>query len=813
MIGIAQDLRYAIRKLRKSPFFTVIATLTIALGIGATTTVFSVVNAVLLRPPPGIRSADQLVRIHRFAEDGSSFNSLSYPNYEDYRAGSGGLVQLEAAAFMPIVLNRPEDSRVLIGLAVSHGYLDMMGVRPELGRFFLPDEDQTPGTHLVALLSHHTWTRFFGGDTSIIGQTVTLSRHPFTIVGVTQEGFRGPNSMAAVGIWIPIHAAPAVNDQLAMASRADTWVDVFGRLAPGVERGQVSTALNVISANLRADFTEGNPDYGIDVQAYAPISRQAFGPALAFSGFLFVATGTLLLIACLNVGSMLLARATKRGKEMAMRLALGARRVRVIRQLLTESVVLFALGAVGGLLVTVYVTRLLATYQLPVEVPLILDFAPDVRVLVFSLFVALLAGLVFGLAPALHMSRSNLHTTLKEEHGTGAVGRSRLRNVFVITQVAGSVVLLIGAGLLTRGLARVNSVDIGFQPDGVHALDTELDAYGYDVTRASTFYQELLDRASRLPGVESAALIDYPPVVLGGSETMYVVPGRDVASDEEGPTTDIARVTPGYFETFRIPIQRGRCFSDFDREGATAVVIVNETFAHTNWPGQDPLGRRIQLGALDDVEVEIVGVARDAKYRSIMEESRPMVYVPYLQQPTASMVLLTRLGQGGSAVPQALHHTVRDIDIGVHADANVPYRDLMGIALLPGRAAALFFVIVGSVGLVLASLGLYGVLAYMVAQRSREIGIRIALGAEPSRVRGLVLHQAARLAGTGLLIGLFIAFVVMRVLRGLLYGVSPTDPVAFGTIAVLLMTVALAAGFIPALRATRTDPVRVLQAE
>ncbi len=813
MTGVILDLRYAVRKLRRSPSFTVIAALTIALGIGATTTVFSIVNAVLLRPPPGIRNARELMRIHRIAEDGSSFNALSYPNYEAYRAGAAGLVDLEAAALLPVVLHGTERSRVLFGLAVSPGFFGMMGVRPELGRFFLPEEDETPGTHLVAVLSHHTWANLFGGDPSIIGRTVTLNRLPFTVVGVTQEGFRGPNAMATVGVWVPVHAVPAVNDQIDMTSRANTWVDVFGRRSPGVTEEQVSSALNVVSATLRAEFSEGNPDYGIDVQRYAPISRRALGPALAFSGFLLVAAGALLLIACLNVGGMLLARATKRGREMAMRLALGARRRRVIQQLLTESVVLFVIGAAGGLLITVYATRVLAAYELPIEVPVILDFSPDGRILVFSLLVALLAGIVFGLAPALHLSRSSLHATLKAEHGTGATGRTRLRNAFVVTQVAGSVVLLIGAGLFARGLARVNSIDIGFQPDGVHALDTELDAYGYDVSRAVEFYRRLLDRTSALPEVTSAALVSPPPVTLGGRETVYTIPGRGLLTADEEPTTDLARVTPSYFETFRIPITQGRAFNVSDREDATSVAIVNETFARTNWPGEVCLGRRITLETLDSADVEIVGVARDAKYRTITEEPRPMVYVPYAQHPTTSMTLLVRIGRGGATVPASLHQIVRELDIGVHADANVPYRDLMGIALLPGRAAALFLAIVGTVGLALASLGIYGVLAYMVTQRSREIGIRIALGADPGRVCGLVLRQAARLAGIGLGIGLALAFVVTRVLRGLLYGISPTDPVTFGGIAVLLMTVALGAAFFPALLATRTDPVRVMQAE
>jgi len=606
-----------------------------------------------------------------------------------------------------------------------------------------------------------------------------------------------------------VHGEP----QLDMASRASTWVDIFGRRAPGVSEVQLSTALDVISANLRAAYPTGNPDHGVDVQRYAPISRQAFGPALAVSAFLLVATGTLLLVACLNVGGMLLARAAGRGREMALRLALGARRLRLIRQLLTESAVLFVLGALGALLITVWVTRGLASYRLPIELPLVLDFAPDARVFVFCLSVALVAGMVFGLAPALQLSRTSLHATLKEEHGTGSARRARLRNAFVIAQVAGSAVLLIGAGLFTRGLARVNAIDIGFQPDGVRALDTELDAYGYDVPRAVGFYDELLDRASRLPGVESTALIDVPPLVLGGRETTYSVPGGGPVAEEEQPTTDLARVTPGYFATFRIPILEGRGFAASDREDAGAVAIVNETFARTNWPGESPLGRRIRLGELEDAEAEVVGVARDAKYRSIAEERRPMVYVAYRQHPTTEMVLLARVGRDAGAVSRALHQTVRDIDIGVHADANVPYRDLMKIALLPGRAGAVFFTLIGAVGLALASLGLYGVLAYMVAQRSREIGIRIALGAEPRRVCGLVLRQAARLAGTGLVLGLAAAVLVMRGLEGLLYGISPTDPIAFGGIAVLLMAVALGAALIPAVRAIRTDPVRVLQAE
>jgi predicted permease len=813
MESILQDIRYAIRILKRSPGFTFVAALTVALGVGATATIFSVVNAVLLRPPPGIRNASELVRLYRIAEDGSSFNDLSYPNYRDYRDGDTGLSDLAATAVLAVVMSGDAEPEAMFGVLVSHNFLNMLGVRPALGRFFLPEEDRSPGTHLVAVLSHGTWMRRFGGDSSIVGRTIHLSRRTFTVVGVTQEGFRGPNSMVDVGVWLPIHAALAIDDEVDMESRALTWIDIFGRRAPGVTLEQVSAALNRISANLRAEFPEGNPDYGIDVRRYTPISPRAFGPAMAFSLFLFVISGTVLLIACLNVGSMLLARAARRGKEMAMRLALGAARTRVIRQLLTESILLFVLGGAGGVLITVYMTGLLSTFQLPVDVPLVIDFAPDLRALVFSLVVAMITGLVFGLAPALHVTKPDLQARLRAGSGTGVGARSRLRSAFVMAQVAGSALLLIGAGLFARGLARAGSVDIGFEPDNVHALSMELGVYGYSEERAVTFYRDLLERASLLPEVESVVLINMPPVTLGGRATTFAVVGREPAEEVDRLETDFARVTPGYFETFRIPVLRGRRFSETDRDGAVLVVIVNETFARRNWPTESPIGRRIQLRALDDAELEIVGVARNAKYRTLTEDPRPMVYVPYAQWPSTDMVMLARVARSGPSVARSFREVVRDLDADLPIDANVPYRDLMGIAMLPSRAGALFTTVFGVIGTVLASLGLYGVLAFAVTQRTREIGVRMALGAEAGKVRAVILRDGVKLAAIGLAIGFAIALAVTRLLRGLLYGLSPTDPITFGGIALLLIGVALAASYLPALRATRVNPIEALRAE
>jgi predicted permease len=810
---ILQDLRYALRLLRKSPVFTVIAAVTVSLGIGATATIFSVVNSVLFKPAPGIREPGEIVRVQRVAEDGSSDNNHSYANYLAYRDGDTGLEDLAALAMMHVAVTGAEESEAVFSGFVSHEFFRVMGVRPALGRFFTFEEDQPSDPRLVVVLSHGTWMRRYGGDPSVLGRTITLNGRPFTVIGVTEEGFRGPVAVLELGFWLPLPAALMVRRSIDLESRADTWIDAMGRRAPGVTTERVSAAMNVISANLRSEFPEGNPDYGVSVEAYAPISRRAFGAGLAFSMLLFVVSGTVLLIACLNVGSMLLARVSKRSKEMAMRLALGAGRMRVIRQLLIENIVLFSLGGVGGVIIAVYVTRLLSSFQLPFDVPLVLDFTPDMRVLVFALVIAGLTGMIFGLAPALQVTRQNLHSTLKQEHGTGMGRRSRLRSTFVVAQVAGSALLLIGAGLFARGLARAHAVDLGFEPDNVHALSTELEFFGYDQESAPRFYEDLSERAARLPGVESVALIDFPPVTIGGYDTEYTLGGGEIAAESERPRTDLSRVTGAYFETFGIPLLQGRSFSDADRGGSTPVAIVNETFADRNWPGEDPVGKRVSLGSLNDAEVEVIGVARSAKYRSLTETPRSMVYVPYAQWPTTSMILLARVGPGATAVAGPLREIVHDIDPVVGIDASVAYRDFMGIALLPGRAAALFSTVFGFVGLLMASLGLYGVLAYTVAQRTREIGIRIALGAAPQRVRIFVLQDGLKLAGVGLAIGFVIAFAVTRLLRGLLYGLSPMDPVTFGGIGLVLLVVAVMASFVPALRATRVSPVDALRSE
>ena len=811
---LIQDIQFASRTLLKSPVFAVVAALTIAIGIGATTTIFSVVNSVLLRPPPGIQNANELVKPHRIAEDGSSYHEISYPSFLEYKTAESGLTDLAAMAITAVGFENDEARETVMALFVSHNFFGLLGVRPALGRLFLAEEDDPNNGTLTAVLSHSLWTRRFGADSSIVGRTVRMNRHTMTIVGVTQEGFRGPNAIIAAGVWLPIGVAPAFDDDYDMASFDATWLNAIGRRAEGVSIDRVEEALNVVSSNLRATYPETSVDYGVDVEPFGPIGRQAMLAAAAFSIFLFVASGTILLIASVNVGGMLLARASRRGKEMALRLALGARRSRVVRQLITESTMLFCLGGAGGLLITVYATRLIASYELPFDVPLVLDFAPDARALVFSMAVALITGLIFGLAPALQVTKPDLNTTLKADSMASSSTRSRLRSVFVVAQVAGSALLLLGAGLFARGLARVQDVDLGFEPAGLHALSSEMGLQGnYTNADAVRLFNEVTQRALALPQVESAGLIDLPPVTLGGRSTPYAIVGREPVDENDRPLTESSRISPGLMETMRIPVIQGRTFTSTDGEDAPLVAIVNETLALREWPGESPLGKRIQLHSPEDPALEIVGVARNGKYRSLSEEPRAMVYVPYEQNPSTEMVVLVRLRSGTETIAPVLRDIVHDIQPDLLIDANTAYENFMGIALLPSRAAAIVTTVFGIIGLGLAALGLYGILAYTVTQRTREIGIRMALGAEERSVRTMVMSDGVKLAGIGLTIGVLIALAVTRLLRGLLNGLSPTDPITFCSIALILTFVALAASYIPARRATRTDPIDALRTD
>jgi predicted permease len=807
---LRHDVAHALRTLRKAPGFTLVAALTIALGIGATTTIFSVGNAVLLRAPAGVRDHARLVTAHRVAQDGSSFHAFSWPNYVDYRDGDNGLAGLAAFRTQALSLSLAGEPQMGLGFLVSHNYFDVLGTRPALGRFFVAGEGEITEPTSVAVLGYRLWSRRFDGDSSVIGQTITVNRSPFTIIGVAEEGFSGHATLLNVDVYLPLNALQALGASQDLSLRNQVSLELVGRLRDGVTVHQAQQAMDLTARGLAEAHPEANRGEGIDIRPYTPMLAPVAGPTLAFMGLLLAVAGVILLIASINVGGMLLSRASTRGKEMALRLALGAPRRRLIRQLLTESVVLFLVGGGLGVGLTLYTTRLLSTFQLPIPLPVLLDFSPDLRALGFSLAVALVTGIVFGLAPALHVTKPDLNTTLKEDATTPT--RSRLRSTFVIAQVAGSALLLVGAGLFLRALARADAIELGMDPDNVHVTMLDLSIHNYTDQESYRFYEDLVSQVASLTSVQAVGMIDLPPLSLGNQTTAFNVERPDPVPDGGRFATDLARVTPDYFETLRIPLIQGRTFTPADRAGAPEVVIINETVARQAWPGEDPVGKHMNFGSgTGGIEMEVVGVVRTGKYRTVGEEDRLMVYRPYAQDPQRAMAVMVRLEGNTTSFARTMRNLIASLDPALPADFNTSYREIMGIALLPNQAVAGLATLFGVLGLLLACVGLYGVLAFSVAQRTREIGIRMALGAGSSQVRAMILGHGARLAGIGLAIGFAVAAGVTRLLQGLLFGVSPTDPIAFVGIGALLMCVALAAAAVPAVRATRTNAVDALR--
>jgi predicted permease len=805
MRTLLQDLRFGMRTLLKRPGFTAVAVLTLALGIGANTAIFSVVNAVLLRPLP-FKDSEQLVVVYEKTQTVPR-DFVSVPNLQDYRAASRSFD--EFATFVPQSVNftgSGEPERVVGGFATS-SLFHLLGVNAERGRA-LNAEDDAEGGGLVAVLSNEFWQRRFGGDASIVGRPLVLNGEPYTVVGVMPAGFqlRG----GAPDVLLPAQKWP--NYKAARASH-NCWV--FGRLKPGVSRETAQEELSAISKRLEEAYPEENRGRGIEVVGLQELQVEDIRPALLI---LLGAVGFILLIACANIANLLLARGAARRKEVALRSALGASRARLLRQLLTETLLLALAGGVFGLLFAQWgVDALLTlnTADIPLQGGLRLSAGLDARVLLFSLALSVLTGFVFGIVPALQLSKTDLNRDLKEggkSEGSGG-SRTRLRGAFVISQVALSLVLLIGAGLLLNSFYRLLSVEPGFDPRNLLTMEYRLPKNRYAKGEQQwAFHKEVVERVSRVPGVESAAVVRGLPFSGNGGSLTYIVPDRPAPpAGQESKALENA-IDPNYLRTIGLPLLRGRNFTLQDGPDTQPVLLVNRTMAESLWPGEDPLGKRIELPEAK-VTATVVGVVGDAKQYDIGERQLPQIYTAYAQNPHIFGTLVVR----ASVEPLSLAKSVREAVWSVDPDQPVwkvrTVEYLLNINVSDRRFVLYLMACFAALALLLTTLGIYGVVSYTVAQRTHEIGIRVALGAQGRDVLRLVLRHGMGLALAGVGIGLVASYEVTKLMSGMLYGVSTTDPPTYALVALLLACVALLACLVPALRATRVDPMEALRYE
>ena len=818
MSSLAADFRYAIRSLAKTPGFTVVAILTLALGIGANSSVFTLVNAALFRPVPAPHS-DQLVRLAATRAEGPSRRAtsfrraFSYPEFRDYTTQLRSLASLAAFQDIPLSLGSGGEPERTKGLITSATYFRVLGFRPAAGRFF-NSEDDVPGATPVTVISHALWQRRFGSAPDLVGRAITINGRPFTVIGVAPERFAGTELGLAIELWVPFASARVAmpDGGTLLEDRTAPWLRAFGRLGPGVTLDQADAEARTIATRLATAYPailEGNSARVIPMTGgLDPGNRQEAGPIL---GLLMAVPALVLLIACANVANLMLARATSRRREVGIRVALGATRGRLFMQLLTESLVLTLLAGAIGLLLSFWLNDLLiAVSELPPEVAVALT--PDIRVLGFTAAVALFTGVLFGLAPALGASRTDLVPTLKGEGGGLGlqVRRSRLVSSLVVAQVALSLVLLVAAGLFLRTLGKALRVDPGVDTSHAVAVSFDLRIQGYDAARQGAFYTQLLERVRGLPGVTAASLAS--PMPLGSRLISSTVAAEGPNQDDANVQVSYAAVWPAYFTAAGTSLTRGREFTTRDVAGAPPVVIVNETLAHRLWPGQDPIGKRLRFGG--EPFLEVVGVARDGKYHELTERPRGFLYVPERQRADLSdITLLVRTAGDPRSLIPVLGEAVHALDRSLPLFQAITLEDALRQRLDGERGASSVLGVFGGLALLLAALGLYGVMAYAVAQRTREVGVRMALGAERPRVLRQFVGEGMRLATIGIVIGLVIAAALTRVIAQFLYGITATDVFTFALCAAVLGSVAALASFIPARRAAQVDPMVALRYE
>ena len=807
-----RDLRYGFRQLCRSPGFSALAVLCLTLGIGANTAVFSWLEGILFRPYPLVAHQERLFAVAATVPGESSPDLLSWPDFLDLRRSCTLCEDSFVSKITGSTLNIGDHAEVIIGSIVSANYFDAIGVHPILGRGFEAGEDAGKDSHPVAVISYQMWRTRFQGDREIIGKTQRLNNVPHTIIGVAPAGFYGTFVGRAMQFWVPVSMQETFSSGgYKLEDRGARWIESYVRLKPGVSQAQAQQQISAIAARLQNDYPATNRGRSIRLWALWQTPFNHAGELLPTLEVMVAVVAFVLLIACANVGNLLLVRAFVRRHEMSVRLAIGASRVRLLKQLLTEGLLLSALGTAGGFL-TAYCCRHLLVMLLPVREgeAMYLPGAIDARVMAMGAGVCLLVTLIVGMIPVFQIRRLDLNGPLKaDSHGVvGTRGRGWMRSGLVVFQVGLSFILLVGAALLLESLERVRSTSPGFNTTSVVTTGVSLVAAGYDVPRAKTFQDELIGRLRALPGVESAAFARVRPLGYAMySSTPIVVDGYQPSANER-PEVEYNQIGPSYFTTMGIPLSSGREFTRSDDENAPPVAIVNRTMVERYWRGQDPIGRRLQVKGR---WARVVGVVADSKYESIGETPKPFFYVPLRQDFAREPDLYIRTTQPLHSILAAVLREVHALDANLPLYEMITLREQVNRSTSPQLVAVTLVSTLGGLALLLAAVGLYGVMSYAVAQSSRELGLRMALGADPADLLRLVISRGLRLTAAGVLFGTVAALAFTRLLGQLLYNVSPHDPVVFGLAFVVMTTTAIFACLLPGWRASRTDPARVLR--
>jgi predicted permease len=797
----------------KSKTFTLVIVIVIALGVGVNVAIFSLVNAALIRPLSAVREPDQLVELFT-GSTAQPYVTTAYPDYVDYRDHNQVFSGLFAYTPIQVNLNTDGSSEMVRGELVTGNYFQVLGVNAAIGRTLTPEDDQTPGGSPVIVINYDLWRNRFGSDPNISGRSISLNGHSFNIVGVTPKGFVGTNLGFTREFWVPIMMQEqAMPGAKFLENRGANWLKVTGRLKPGTTLEQAQSNLTTLANQLAQAYPDTNKTRVVtlvpsDSAGIPPASRAEFLKTVRIAMGI---VALVLLISCANVASLLLSRSITRRKEIAIRLAMGAGRGRLVRQLLTESIMISLIGGTLGLLLALWLSRILLTFSLPYFNPNTFDVGLDWRVFTFALVISIVSGIIFGLAPALQFMKADLVTALKDDQQVRHISKYRLNTLIVAFQIALSLVLLIAAGLFVRSLRHAQSINLGFNTEKVTVMPLELRLNGYAATEGNLLYQHMVERLESLPGVESVSMAAIVPLSGSGNQSGILVPGFTPPPGEDSFTIEYEVVGPKYFQTMGIPLLKGRDFTLQDVKDRPPVVIINQAMARNFWPNEDPIGK--EFSSVRGTKYTIVGVAGDIKYRDLWSEPPPLYYFPFLQRYSSRMNLLARTTGDPKDTLNVLAREVSELDKNVPLAKATALKKDIGKLLEPQRTAMIFSTGLGVLAMLLAILGLYGVMSYLVNQRQREIGIRMALGAKKRAVISLIIKRAMVPVVIGITFGVVGALLMNRFLKTLLYEISATDPVTFVVSSLGLIVVALLASYIPAQRATKVDPNATLRSE